>query len=156
MPPEEQPVGAYYTVRAWRPEVAELDMLFVLHGEGHASGWAARARRGDPVALWGPRTGYHPPADTDWLLLVADETGLPAVAVILEQLPAGMPARVLAEVADEHEHQDLPVRQGVEVTWLHRDGARGRHDDAAGRCGAGAATGRPGGPTCGVRRSRAR
>ncbi|HEU4841015.1 MAG TPA: SIP domain-containing protein [Ilumatobacteraceae bacterium] len=123
MAPAEQPVGAYYTVRAWRPEVTELDMLFVLHGEGHASGWAARARRGDPAALWGPRTGYHPPAGTDWLLLVADETGLPAVAVILEQLPYGMPARVLAEVADEHEHQDLPVRHGVEITWLHRDGA---------------------------------
>ena len=34
-----------------------------------------------------------------------------------------MPARVLAEVADEHEHQELPARDGVEVTWLHRDGA---------------------------------
>ena len=43
MPPEEQPVGAYYTVRAWRPEVAELDILFVLHGDGPASAWAARA-----------------------------------------------------------------------------------------------------------------
>ena len=122
MPPDQQPVGAYYTVRAWRPDVAELDMLFVLHGDGHASGWAARAKRGDPVALWGPRTGYHPPAATDWLLLAADETGLPAVAVILEQLPDGMPARVVAEVADEHEHHELPVRDGVEVTWLHRDG----------------------------------
>ena len=123
MGPDEQPVGAYYTVRAWRPETSELDMLFVLHGEGHASSWAARATPGDPVALWGPRTGYHPPADTEWMLLAADETGLPAAAVILEQLPAGMPVRVLAEVADATEHQDLPIRDGVEVTWLHRDGA---------------------------------
>jgi NADPH-dependent ferric siderophore reductase len=124
MPPEEQPVGAYYTVRAWRPEVAELDMLFVLHGdEGHASRWAARARPGDPVALWGPRSGYHPPEDTDWVLLVADETGLPATAAILEQLPEGMPARVVAEVASPEERQELPERPGVEVTWLSRDGA---------------------------------
>lgn len=123
MPPEEQPVGAYYTVRAWRPERAELDMLFVLHGDGHASGWAARAKPGDPVALWGPRSGYHPPDDAEWLLLVADETGLPAVAGILEQLPDDMPARVVAEVADASEHQALPERPGVEVTWLHRDGA---------------------------------
>ena len=42
MSPEEQPVGAYYTVRSWRPEVAELDMLFVLHGDG------ARVRLGGP------------------------------------------------------------------------------------------------------------
>ena len=48
-----------------------------------------RARPGDPVALWGPRTAYAPPAGTDWYLLVADETGLPAVAAILESLPEG-------------------------------------------------------------------
>jgi NADPH-dependent ferric siderophore reductase len=97
-------------------------MLFVLHDEGHASGWAARARRGDPVALWGPRSGYHPPADTAWLLLAADETGLPAVAAILEALPDGMPAMVFAEVADATEHQDPPARPGTIITWLHRDG----------------------------------
>ncbi len=57
-----------------------------------------------------------------WLLLVADETALPAVAAILEQLPDGMPALVVAEVDDEGEHQELPVRPGVEVTWLHRLG----------------------------------
>jgi NADPH-dependent ferric siderophore reductase len=123
MAPQDQPVGAYYTVRAWRPEVEELDFLFVIHGDGDASTWAAQATRGDPAALWGPRTSYDRPADADWVLLAADETGLPAVAVILEQLPPGMAARVLAEVADEHEHQDLPVRDGVEVSWLHRDGA---------------------------------
>lgn len=123
MSPDEQPVGAYYTVRAWRPETSELDVLFVIHEDGPASTWAAQAKRGDPVALWGPRTGYHPPVDTEWLLLAADETGLPAVAAILEQLPAGMPARVLAEVADADEHQGLPARDGVEITWLHRDGA---------------------------------
>ena len=123
MDPDEQPVGAYYTVREWRPDVAELDMLFVLHEPGHASAWAARARRGDPVALWGPRSGYHPPADTEWVLLAADETGLPAVAGILEQLPATMRALVFAEVADASEHQDLPARDGIDVTWLYRDGA---------------------------------
>jgi NADPH-dependent ferric siderophore reductase len=124
MPEGERPVGAYYTVRAWRPERAELDMLFVLHGDaGPASAWAHRARPGDPVALWGPRSAYHPPPGTDWYLLVADETGLPAVANILESLPEGTVARVFAEVAGEAERQDLPTSPTFEVTWLHRDGA---------------------------------
>lgn len=123
LPPEEQPAGGYYTVYAWRPEVAELDMLFVIHEPGNASAWAARAQPGDPVALWGPRSGYHPPDDTERLLLVADETGLPAVARILADLPAGMTAQVVAEVADASEHHELPERDGIEVTWLHRDGA---------------------------------
>jgi NADPH-dependent ferric siderophore reductase len=121
MPDHEKPVGAYYTLRAWRPECEELDILVVLHGDvGHASRWAARATAGDPVALWGPRTAYHPPPGTEHVVLVADETGLPAVAGILEQLPPGITARVLAEVPDEQERQELPARDDVEVTWLHR------------------------------------
>jgi NADPH-dependent ferric siderophore reductase len=54
---------------------------------------------------------------------VADETGLPAVAAILDELDADVPVQVLAEVADETEHQDLPSRPSVSVAWLHRDGA---------------------------------
>jgi NADPH-dependent ferric siderophore reductase len=57
-----------------------------------------------------------------WLVLAADETGLPAVAAILEQLPPGMAARVFAEVANGDEHQPLPERPDTVVTWLHRDG----------------------------------
>lgn len=123
MPPDEQPVGAYYTLRAWRPDVAELDMWMVLHDDGHpghASSWAARAKPGDPVALWGPRTAFHPPADTEHLVLVADETGLPAMAGVLDWMPDGMTATVVAEVADESERQALPARPGVEVIWCHR------------------------------------
>lgn len=123
MPEAERPVGAYYTLRAWRPEAAELDVLFVLHDVGPASTWAGRARPGDPVALWGPRTAWSPPERTERYLLVADETGLPAVARILEELPAEVPVQVVAEVADASEHQDLPARPSVEVCWLHRDGA---------------------------------
>lgn len=142
-PIEEQPVGAYYTLRAWRPEAQELDILCVLHdhdgGDDHAgpsgdgpaahpnhgaaSRWAAVAAPGDPVALWGPRTAYEPPADTTHWVLVADETGLPAVAVILEQLPHGATAQVVAEVDVPEEQQDLPQRDGVEITWTHRAGA---------------------------------
>src|SRR5690606_926564 len=100
MPDDERPVGAYYTLRRWRPDVAELDVLMVLHGDtGPASAWAHRAKPGDPVALWGPRTAYGPPAGSDRYLLVADETGLPAVAVVLEELDDGVPVQVVAEVA---------------------------------------------------------
>ncbi|MHB1139376.1 MAG: SIP domain-containing protein [Microthrixaceae bacterium] len=124
MAPEDQPRGGYYTLRRWRPEARELDIWMVLHGDaGYASAWAARAEPGDPVALWGPRTAYAPPAATDHLVLVADETGLPAVAVILEGLGAGRTATVVAECASEGEQQPLPEVPGAEVIWLHRGGA---------------------------------
>jgi NADPH-dependent ferric siderophore reductase len=99
-------------------------MLFVLHGDdGPASRWANRAAPGQPVALWGPRTAWHPPADTDWYLLVADDTGLPAVAVILESLPSDAVVRVVAEVDEEAEQPELSVGPNVEVVWCHRRGA---------------------------------
>lgn len=127
LPEAEQAVGAYYTVSGWRPEQAELDILMVVHDDvehsGPASSWAARATAGDPVALWGPRTSFAPPPGTDRLVLVADETGLPAVAGILAVRPDGMPVTVVAEVADETERPDLPPQPGVDVVWCHRDGA---------------------------------
>jgi NADPH-dependent ferric siderophore reductase len=56
MAPDVRPVGAFYTVRAWRPDGHQIDILCVLHGDaGPASARAARAKPGDPVALWGPR-----------------------------------------------------------------------------------------------------
>jgi NADPH-dependent ferric siderophore reductase len=124
IPEADRPVGAYYTVRRWRRESHELDVVFVLHGDvGEASAWARRAEPGDAVALWGPREAFEPPLGTDWYLLVADETGMPAVAAILEWLPEGSSARVILEVADAGEQLPLVERPGVEVTWLHRDGA---------------------------------
>jgi len=129
MPEADRPVGAYYTVRRWDPDSRRLEMLFVLHGDhdgggdGPASSWAAKAAVGDPVALWGPRTSFEPPPGTERYLLVADETGLPAVAAILEWLDPAVPVQVVAEVADTTSRQQLPERPSVDVTWCHRDGA---------------------------------
>jgi NADPH-dependent ferric siderophore reductase len=124
MPEEDRPVGAYYTLRRWDPAAKRIEALFVLHGdEGPASAWASRAAIGDPAALWGPRSAFEPPAGTDRYLLVADETGLPAVAAILDALPDDAPVHVVAEVADAGSRQELAVRPSVTTTWLHRDGA---------------------------------
>jgi NADPH-dependent ferric siderophore reductase len=136
MPEDERPAGSHYTVRHRRPERGEIDIDFVLHDPpGPASGWALQARPGDPVALWGPRTTFEPPDRVDWYLLVADETGLPATAAILDHLAGRFdgPVRVVAEVADAAEEQPLgtmpgePERPGLadlDVTWLHRHGKR--------------------------------
>ena len=125
-PADERPIGAYYTVRRWRPETAELDMWFVLHGDsqdhvaGPASTWAAQAMPGESVGLWGPRTAWAPPAAADWYLLTGDETGLPAIAAILESLPEGTPARVFVETTGTTDRVDLPASRTVEITWLDR------------------------------------
>jgi len=59
MPEAQRPVGAYYTVRAHRPALTEIDIDVLLHDPpGIASIWAVNARPGAPAALWGPRTAY--------------------------------------------------------------------------------------------------
>lgn len=125
MPESERPIGAYYTLRRWRPDNAELDMWFVLHGgptdqRGAASAWAGRAKPGDPVALWGPRAAFEPPADADWYLLAGDETGVPAIATILESLPPTTTVRAFIEVSVPADHLPLVESPTFDVTWLHR------------------------------------
>jgi NADPH-dependent ferric siderophore reductase len=93
--------------------------------EGGAGRWAAPARPGDAVQLLGPGGDYQPADDVDWHLLVGDESALPAIAVSLERLPAGAPARVFVEVDGPAEEQDLAVPPGVQIEWVHRAGAPG-------------------------------
>jgi NADPH-dependent ferric siderophore reductase len=111
-----------FTVRRHRPERAEIDVDFFLHGDGRASRWAARAEPGDRVGFAGPRVHWRANGGADWSLLVADETGVPALLAILEALPTGHRALALIEVADERERQPVETRADVDLRWLTRGG----------------------------------
>jgi NADPH-dependent ferric siderophore reductase len=111
-----------YTVRTWRAETCEVDVDFVLHGDhGTAARWAAAAAPGDRVGFAGPRTHWAGPP-SDWSLLVADETGLPALAAIAETLPPGHRAAALVEVSAPDEEQPIDSAADVDVRWIHRNG----------------------------------
>jgi NADPH-dependent ferric siderophore reductase len=112
-----------FTVRAHRPRLAEIDVDFFLHGDGRASAWAAAAEPGDGVGFAGPRVHWEQTGGVDWSLLVADETGLPALLAILETLPAGHPAVAVVEVGSEEERQPIRTQADAELHWLS---ARGR------------------------------
>ena len=110
--------GAYYTVRSWDPMVGRMAVWFVVHG--HPSGvgaWAAECQPGDRVALWGPRHGFGTGHRGRNYLFVSDESGLAAVASLLESLPQSVQATVFAETIDEGHVVPLP-RQGI--SWLYR------------------------------------
>jgi NADPH-dependent ferric siderophore reductase len=112
-----------FTVRSVDPGRCEIDVDFFLHGDaGRAASWALRARPGDPVGFAGPRTHWTGRNGAEWSLLVADETGLPALMAILETLPAGHRATALAEVADDGERQEVETAADLEIVWLTRDG----------------------------------
>jgi NADPH-dependent ferric siderophore reductase len=118
-----RPHARNYTVRHYRPELNEVDVDMILHGdEGRGSVWAMEAQPGDVLAIWGPRVVYDPPPGVTWQLLVADDAGIPAIAAILETLPPAMQARVIVEVDGPEDVQPLESRAQVETTWLYRTG----------------------------------
>ena len=111
-----------YTVRAHRPAVDEVDVDVVLHDRGLMVGWSRAARPGDALA-WGEVAGSHaPPAGTAWQLLAGDITALPAIGRIVEELPAGARATVVAETFDRADRQTWDTAGDVHVVWMHGSG----------------------------------
>ncbi|MFD8936940.1 SIP domain-containing protein [Streptomyces sp. NPDC059578] len=116
-------VSRTYTVRRWDPVAGELDVDFVKHGVGPASTWTSRVRPGERVQIAGPKSSSLHPEGADWTLVAGDETALPAIGRWLEQWPAGARGQVFIEIGHPDHRQDLPLPDGVTVTWLSRDGA---------------------------------
>lgn len=112
-----------YTARRWDAEVGELDIDFVTHGIGVATTWAMRAKPGDEIQVIGPKGWGGNPTGVDWIMVGADETALPAVGRWLEQWPEGVRGQVFIEIGEDSHRQDLVNPEGVEITWLSRDGA---------------------------------
>jgi len=110
-----------YTPRFFDPVRRRLDVDFVLHGHGLASDWAAQAAPGHSLFFSGPGGGYEPPQGATSLILVADDTALPAAGMIIESLPAGIMPLVLAEVAGAGEQRPLSPTAPCETRWLLRD-----------------------------------
>ena len=132
IPPERRHPMRTYTARGVRPAVRELDVDIVLHGDlGPASRWASAAVPGDELVLFGPNAladGPHggvdfvPPQHVDRLLLAGDETALPAIAGILERLPADAVGEALLEMPLSADVIPLVAPAGVVVRFLGRDG----------------------------------
>ncbi|GLW55591.1 siderophore-interacting protein [Kitasatospora phosalacinea] len=116
----EEPVTRDYTIRHYRREARELDIDMVLHAGGVGSNWAAAARPGMKLGVFGPRGSEEIDLVHDWYLLGADETALPALARWLEALPAGVRVLAFAEVAGPEDEQQLTTAADATLVWLHR------------------------------------
>ena len=122
-PRDPRSVVRTYTIRRWDPVAGEADIDFVGHGSGPATSWAYRVQPGELLHVAGPKMSRGYPEGVDWALVAGDETALPAIGRWVEESPAGLRAQVFVEVEERSHRQNLPVREGVSVTWLSRDGA---------------------------------
>jgi NADPH-dependent ferric siderophore reductase len=125
-PNGEQWITRDYTIRAFDHDRRELSIDFVLHGHGPAGRWAQGARSGSRLGVLGPRGSQVYSTQYSHYLLVADETGLPALERFAEELPHSLRISALIEVntaADER----IFKRSGLEVEWMHRDEGESAH-----------------------------
>ncbi|HET7327591.1 MAG TPA: siderophore-interacting protein [Nocardioidaceae bacterium] len=135
IPVEQRGHMRTYTARDVRGYGAETRLVvdFVLHVEdgesGPGSSWAATATSGDRLLVVGPKRGTlfggieFAPGTARELLLVGDETAVPAVCSILADLDADARGTALLEVPRSDDVMDVAAPEGVDVVWLPREGA---------------------------------
>ncbi|MET1039370.1 MAG: siderophore-interacting protein [Aeromicrobium sp.] len=114
-----EPDFRVYTISDHRVVDGEtrIDLDIALHDEGVGAEWARRCRPGDQVGLIEPHGLYAAPAEVAWQLLVADITGLPAVARILRGLSPQQKAVVHVVLTDPGDEIALPSAADVDLTW---------------------------------------
>ncbi|APO68999.1 siderophore-interacting protein [Rhizobium gallicum] len=111
-----------YTIRRIDAEAGELEVDFALHeSAGPATQWAMDAVPGDVVGILGPAANGAKPAD--FYVFAGDETGLPAIARILEGLDLTAKGVAFIEIDNSAEEQALKCLAGMTIHWLYRNGA---------------------------------
>lgn len=137
IPDGERPVMRNYSVRAYRSAEgergAEIDVDFVLHGSaadgtaGPASRWAETCAPGEHVLIIDEGLTFNPERGTDRVLLVGDETALPAISSIAASIPSTATGTAIIEVPSEEDALAFPHPEGLTVEWIVRP-----HDEQPG------------------------
>lgn len=114
-----EPASRVYTISDHRviDGQIQLDLDIVLHDEGIGSDWALACEPGDQVGLIDPHGLYAAADDVGWQLLVADITGVPAVARILRNSKPGQVIEAVLVITDPDDEIALPSPADVTVTW---------------------------------------
>lgn len=140
IPDGMRPAMRNYTVRAHRPAEgvrgAEIDVDFVIHAApdgslGPAPSWALEVEAGEDVAIIDEGLVFDPARGTRRVVLVADETGLPAVAGVCASLPTDAVGIAIVEVPSQDDALSFAHPEGVDVQWIVREDAHARPGAAA-------------------------
>ncbi len=96
--------------------IGQLDVEIVRHPGGAVSEWAESVEAGAPAAISGPGRGYDHPSAAEYLIVLADETALPAAIQVAETASEGIAVHLHIEVirADAHRNIELPDRHTVD------------------------------------------
>lgn len=126
LPRSTRPAIRNYTVRSFDRSAARMEVDFVIHNSdpqhaGVAAPWAATLPVGAAVALIDQGCGYRPVEDADTVVIVSEESALPAAIGILRDLPATSAGYALLEVPHRADEQPIRAPEGVAVRWILRE-----------------------------------
>jgi NADPH-dependent ferric siderophore reductase len=121
-PGPNEPAMRTYTVRNFK--AGRLTVDFAQHSRGPATSWAESAEAGAEFQISGmARSGFVPDPASEWCVFLADHAALPAVAAILESLPARLRTLVVIELQDPQDALQLESEAELEIRWLTEAGA---------------------------------
>ncbi|MBI1685463.1 siderophore-interacting protein [Caulobacter hibisci] len=121
-----EPVMRDYTPRSFDTAAATLVIDFAVHEAGPATAWALSAKVGDTLNIGGPRGSVLLPEALPWLVLIGDETALPAIGRRLEEAGADETITTLGLVDAADDALAVETKAAWTPHWLVRDGG----DDA--------------------------
>ncbi|MBV1885873.1 MAG: siderophore-interacting protein [Parvibaculaceae bacterium] len=115
---EDELSNRVFTIRYISP--TELTFDLITHPKGEAISWIKNVQPEDEVLITGPGGGDFPPSDK-WLLMGGDETALPALARILENLPTNAAGHVVIETAGRESRLPINHPKNVQLEWVDKD-----------------------------------
>jgi NADPH-dependent ferric siderophore reductase len=118
LPDGSRPVIRTFTPRRMDADALELDLDVVIHEGGAVSAWVGSAQPGAPAAISGPGRGYTIDPEAPAYLLAGDQTAIPAIAQLVESLPAGVPVDVIVEIVHPDAVVDLPEHPASHLQWV--------------------------------------
>ena len=112
-----RPALRTFTPLRFDADAGRLELEIVRHPGGVVSSWAETAQPGDPAAISGPGRGWALPADTTRLILLGDETALPAITQLWDLVDTDVAVSAHVEVVDRAAVQDIGTRVGATIEW---------------------------------------
>lgn len=104
----------------WIDEHGAMTVDFVLHGSGPASTWAERATVGDVIWAGPTKGGYDIPPPGSSIVLIGDDTAIPAMGTILEALADPVRVTAIIEVIDATDEREVTAERPIDPIWVHR------------------------------------
>lgn len=116
---KERPLVRTYTIRSCRSAEKEVDIEFAMHEDaGPAINFAKFAKPGDYLGITNPGGPDPLLMPAEHYYMAGDLTAIPAIAALLEKMPANAQGKVIVRIDAKEDQQSLQKPAGVEVIWV--------------------------------------